>query len=54
MGLLSWGDIWIYLLADLAGAAAAAFVFLYTQPGGKNGGDGRGAESSDRGGEPLD
>ncbi len=48
MGLLSWGDIWIYLLADLAGGAAAAFVFLYTQPGEKIGGDVRAAESSDR------
>ena len=44
MGLFSWGDIWIYLIADLAGGAAAAFVFLYTQPGEKATGDVRAAE----------
>jgi aquaporin Z len=35
MGLLSWSDIWVYLLANLAGGAAAAWVFLYTQSGEK-------------------
>jgi aquaporin Z len=44
IGILSWGDIWIYLLANLAGAAAGAFVFLYTQPGEKVRGDARAAE----------
>jgi aquaporin Z len=44
MGLLSWGDIWIYLLANLAGGAAAAYAFLYTQPGEKSTGDVRAAE----------
>jgi aquaporin Z len=39
MGLFEWADIWIYLLATLAGGAAAAAVFLYTQPGEKAGGD---------------
>jgi aquaporin Z len=27
MGLLKWNSLWIYLVADFAGAAAAAFVF---------------------------
>ena len=44
MGLLSWGDIWIYLIAHFAGGAAAAAVFLYTQPGEKDLGDVRAAE----------
>ena len=44
MGILSWGDIWIYLLANLAGGAAAAFAFLYTQPGEAPAGDRRAAE----------
>jgi aquaporin Z len=44
MGLLSWGDIWIYLVANLLGGAAAASVFLYTQPGEKVRGDVRAAE----------
>ena len=44
MGLLSWGDIWIYLLANLAGGAAAALVFLSTQPAEKTRGDVRAAE----------
>ena len=39
MGMFSWGDIWIYLLADFAGGAAAAFVFLFTLPGEKVEGD---------------
>lgn len=43
-GILSWGDIWIYALANLAGGAAAAKVFLFTQPGEKVTGDLRGAE----------
>jgi aquaporin Z len=44
MGIFSWGDIWIYLLANLAGGAAAAAVFMYTQPGEKVAGDVRAAE----------
>jgi aquaporin Z len=44
MGLLSWSDIWIYLVANLLGGAVAASVFLYTQPGEKVGGDRRAAE----------
>ncbi|HEY6279966.1 MAG TPA: aquaporin [Streptosporangiaceae bacterium] len=33
MGLLSWSNIWIYLLAELAGGAAAAVTFRYLSPG---------------------
>lgn len=47
MGLLSWGDIWIYLIANLLGGAAAATVFLYTQPAEKEFGDTRAAEPED-------
>jgi aquaporin Z len=50
MGLFSWGDIWIYLLANLLGGAAAAWVFLYTLPGEKASGDTRAAEPDDAGG----
>ncbi len=32
MGLLSFADIWIHLVADLAGGAAAAFVFRFLNP----------------------
>jgi aquaporin Z len=45
MGLLSWGDIWVYLLANFAGGAVAAAVFLFTQPGEKDAGDTRAAET---------
>lgn len=31
-GLASWGMIWIYLVAETVGAAAAAFVFRYINP----------------------
>jgi aquaporin Z len=44
MGILSWGDIWIYLLANLLGGAAAASLFLFTQPAEKVLGDVRAAE----------
>lgn len=33
MGLLSWGNIWVYLVANLLGGAAAAYVFKYAHPG---------------------
>jgi aquaporin Z len=49
MGLLSWSDIWVYLLANLLGGAAAAWVFLYTQPAEKVRGDVRAAEPGDTG-----
>lgn len=38
-GLFEWSDIWIYLLADFLGAAAAATAFLYVLPGEKPAGD---------------
>jgi aquaporin Z len=44
MGVLSWGDIWVYLLANLLGGAAAAWLFMFTQPGEKTRGDARAAE----------
>jgi aquaporin Z len=47
MGILSWSDIWVYLLANLAGGAAAAALFLYTQPAEKVIGDTRAAEPTD-------
>ena len=31
LGAFPWSHIWIYLLADFAGAAAAAAAFLYIQ-----------------------
>lgn len=33
MGLFSWSNLWIYLVATLAGGAAAAAVFRYLNPG---------------------
>jgi aquaporin Z len=53
MGLLSWSDIWIYLLANLAGGLAAGAVFLYTQPGEKVTGDIRAAEPADPAAPPA-
>ena len=50
MGLLSWSDIWVYLIANLAGGAAAAYVFMYTQSGEKDWGDTRAAEPNDAAG----
>ena len=47
MGLLSWSDIWIYLIANLLGGAAAAMVFMYTQPAEKAWGDTRAAETDE-------
>jgi aquaporin Z len=32
MGLFPWSHIWIYLLANFAGGAAAAYAFRFTQP----------------------
>ncbi len=32
MKLASWSNLWIYLLADLLGGAAAAFVFMMVNP----------------------
>jgi len=38
-GLLEWSNIWIYLIADILGAAAAAYTFLYVLPAEKVAGD---------------
>jgi aquaporin Z len=43
LGLFSWSHYWIYLVAELAAGAAAAGVFLITQPGEKPTGDARAA-----------
>ena len=32
LGLFAWGNLWIYLVAELAGAAAAAFLFRWANP----------------------
>jgi aquaporin Z len=53
MGLLSWGDIWIYLIANLLGAVAAATVFMYTQPAEKVLGDTRAAEPDEAVRQPV-
>ena len=34
-GLFEWSNIWIYLIADFLGGAAAAFAFLYVLPAEK-------------------
>lgn len=33
MKIFAWSNIWIYLLAELLGGAAAAYVFRYAHPG---------------------
>ena len=38
-GLLKWSNIWIYLLAEFIGGAAAACAFLYVLPAEKTVGD---------------
>ena len=38
-GLLEWSNIWIYLIADILGAAMAAYLFLFVLPGEKAAGD---------------
>lgn len=38
-GLFSWSNIWVYLIADFAGAIAAAYAFLYVLPAEKVAGD---------------
>ena len=37
LGMFAWSHIWIYLLAEVLGAAAAAAVFLFTQPAAQMG-----------------
>ena len=44
LGILSWSHIWVYLLAEFAAGAAAAGVFLLTQPGEKAAGQELAAE----------
>lgn len=38
-GLFKGGNIWIYLVADFLGGAAAAYAFLYVQEAEKSTGD---------------
>jgi aquaporin Z len=38
-GLFKWSNIWIYLLADFLGGAAAAYAFLHVLPAEKPTGD---------------
>ncbi len=38
-GLFKWSNIWIYLLADFLGGAAAAYAFLHVLPAEKRTGD---------------
>jgi len=38
-GLFDWSNIWIYLLAEFAGGAAAAYAFVYVLPAEKAAGD---------------
>ena len=38
-GLFEWSNIWIYFLANFAGAAVAAYAFLYVLPAEKSTGD---------------
>jgi aquaporin Z len=47
MGMFQWSHIWIYLVANLAGGAAAAYAFLLTQPAERLTGDLRAAEPHD-------
>ena len=35
MGPASWGSIWIYLVAEILGAALAAFTFKFLNPADK-------------------
>jgi aquaporin Z len=46
LGLFSWSHIWVYLLAEFVAGAAAASVFLLTQPAEKPTGDARAAADS--------
>jgi aquaporin Z len=33
MNIFAWGNIWIYLVAEIAAGVGAAFVFRYLHPG---------------------
>jgi aquaporin Z len=39
LGALKWSHIWVYLIANPLGGAAAAYAFLYVQPAEKPEGD---------------
>jgi aquaporin Z len=43
LGMFSWSHYWVYILAELAGGALAAGVFLLTQPAGELEGEARAA-----------
>jgi aquaporin Z len=47
LGVFSWSHIWVYLLANFAGGAAAAFAFRLTQPGEQPTGDRRSARQAE-------
>ena len=47
MGLFSWGHLWIYVAANLAGGAAAAYAFRLTQPRVEAAAEGRAVGSHD-------
>ena len=47
LGLFKWSHIWIYIVATPLGGAAAAFTFLYVEPGEKVEGDIEAARVSD-------
>lgn len=46
-GAFAWSNIWIYLVANFAGGAAAAFAFLFVNPAEKRGGDVRAGDPDD-------
>jgi aquaporin Z len=47
MGLFSWSHIWIYLVANFAGGAAAAYAFRLIAPGDEPAGERRPTEPGD-------
>ena len=44
-GLFKWSHLWIYVVADLAGAILAGLAFLFLEPHEKATGDTRAAEA---------
>jgi aquaporin Z len=38
-GIFDWSNLWVYLIANFLGGAAAGYVFVYTQPAEKPEGD---------------
>jgi aquaporin Z len=47
LGIFKWSHIWIYIIANLLGGAAAAYAFLYVQPAEKPSGNLEAARASD-------